>query len=84
MNKKNNSPLHLHIELMNLPDGTYVLVPEAEEEPREAQVNFAEAVVEEPNTQATLEQAPEGKPRSITPYPTWLMQLVITIPLLVH
>ena len=59
--------MHLHIEPTNLPDGTYVLVPEAEEEPREAQVNFAEAIAEDPNTQATLEQAPEGKPRSITP-----------------
>ena len=56
-----------------------MLVPEAEEEPREAQVNFAEVVAEDPNTQANFKQAPEGKPRSITPYPTWLMQLVLLL-----
>ena len=34
----------IHIEPTNLPDGTYELVPEAEEGPGEAQVNFANAV----------------------------------------
>ena len=34
----------IHIEPTNIPDGTYELVPEAEEGPREAQVNFADAV----------------------------------------
>ena len=38
----------IHIEPTNLPDGTYELVPEAEEGPGEAQVNFANAV-ENPN-----------------------------------
>ena len=38
----------IHIEPMNIPDGTYELVPEAEEGPGEARVNFADAV-ENPN-----------------------------------
>ena len=38
----------IHIEPTNIPDGTYELVPEAEEGPGEAQVNFADAV-ENPN-----------------------------------
>ena len=38
----------IHIEPTNVPDGTYELVPEAEEGPGEAQVNFADAV-ENPN-----------------------------------
>ena len=37
----------IHIEPTNIPDGTYEL-PEAEESPREARVNFADAV-ENPN-----------------------------------
>ena len=39
----------IHIETTNLPDGTYELVPEAEEGPGEAQVNLAD-VVENTNT----------------------------------
>ena len=62
--------MHLHIEPTNLPDGTYVLEPEADEE-AETQVNATEAVVEDTNPQASFsEQASEGKPRSIIPYPT--------------
>ena len=38
----------IHIEPTNIPDGTYELVPEAEESPGEARVNFADAV-ENPN-----------------------------------
>ena len=38
----------IHIEPTNIPDGTYELVPEAEEGPGEARVNFADAV-ENPN-----------------------------------
>ena len=38
----------IHIEPMNLPDGTYKLVSESEAGPGEAQVNFADAV-ENPN-----------------------------------
>ena len=38
----------IHIELTNLPGGTYKLVSEAEAGPGEAQVNFADAV-ENPN-----------------------------------
>ena len=38
----------IHIEPMNLPDGTYKLVSKAEEGPDEAEVNFADAV-ENPN-----------------------------------
>ena len=38
----------IHIEPMNLPDGTYKLVSEAEEGPDEAEVNFTDAV-ENPN-----------------------------------
>ncbi len=46
-----------------------MLVPEADEEQGEAQVNVIEATAD-PNSQASLlEQASEGKPRSITPYP---------------
>ena len=37
-----------HIDTTTLADGTYELVPEAEEGPGEAQVNFANAV-ENPN-----------------------------------
>ena len=44
-------------------------MPEADEEQGEAQVNAIEAA-EDSNSQASFsEQAPEGKPRSITPYP---------------
>ena len=60
--------MHLHLEPTNLPDGTYVLVPEADEEQADAQVNLVEAA--DPNSEPShLEQAPEGKPRSITLYP---------------
>ena len=38
----------IHIEPTNITDGTYELVPEAEEGPGEARVNFADAV-ENPN-----------------------------------
>ena len=38
----------IHIELTNKADGMYELVPEAEEGPGEARVNFADAV-ENPN-----------------------------------
>ena len=38
----------IHIEPMNLPNGTYKLVSEAEAGPGEAQVNFADAI-ENPN-----------------------------------
>ena len=34
----------IHIEPTNIPDGTYEPVPEAEEGPGEAQVNFVDAV----------------------------------------
>ena len=62
--------MHLHIEPTNLPDGTYVLEPEADEEQVGAQVNLVEAAAEDANCQAPFsEQASEGKPRSITPYP---------------
>ena len=37
-----------HVDTTTLADGTYELVPEAEEGPGEAQVNFADAV-ENPN-----------------------------------
>ena len=60
----------MHIEPANLPDGTYVLEPEADEEAG-AQANLVEAVVEDTNPQAPFsEQASEGKPRSIIPCPT--------------
>ena len=57
-----------HIDTTTLADGTYELVPEAEEGPGEAQVNFADAV-ENPNptpeaSETNLGQ--EGKPQSIT------------------
>ena len=54
-----------HIDTTTLADGTYELVPEAEEGPGEAQVNFADAI-ENPNpTPEALETnlAQEGKPR---------------------
>ena len=38
----------IHIEPTNIPDGTYELVPEVEEGPGEARVNFAD-IVENPN-----------------------------------
>ena len=61
--------MHLHIEPTNLPDGTYILEPEADEEAG-AQVNATEAAVEDSNFQASFsEQASEGKPRSIIPCP---------------
>ena len=34
----------IHVDSTTLADGTYELVPEVEEGPREAQVNFADAV----------------------------------------
>ena len=58
-----------HIDTTTLADGTYELVPEAEEGPGEAQVNFADAV-ENPNPTPEASEtnlAQEGKPRSITP-----------------
>ena len=42
------SYIRIHIEPTNLPDVTYKLVSKAEEGPRKAQVNFADAV-ENPN-----------------------------------
>jgi hypothetical protein len=74
--------LHLHIEPTNLPDGTYVLEQEADEDAG-VQVNQVEVVVEETNCQPSLsEQASEGKPRSIIPYPalpcaTYLLLLLV-------
>ena len=63
-----NSCICIRVESTTLLDGNYELVPEQEEEPREAQANWTEAA-EDPSqrsdeTQANLEQ--EGKPRSIT------------------
>ena len=58
-----------HIDTTTLADGTYELVPEAEEGPGEAQVNFADAV-ENPNPTSEASEtylAQEGKPRCIDP-----------------
>ena len=57
-----------HIDTTTLAKGTYELVPEAEEGPREAQVNFADAV-EKPNLTPEASEtnlAQEGKPRSMS------------------
>ena len=57
-----------HIDTTTLADGTYELVPEAEEGPGEAQVNFADAV-ENPNPTPEASEtnlAQEGKPRSLS------------------
>ena len=59
-----------HIDTTTLADGTYELVPEAEEGPEEAKVNFADAV-EKPNPTPEASEtnlAQEGKPRSLS-YP---------------
>ena len=54
--------------MTTLTDGTYELVPKAEEGPGEAQVNFADAV-EKPNPTPEASEtnlAQEGKPRSMS------------------
>ena len=59
-----------HIDTTTLADGTYELVPEAEEGPGEAQVNFADAV-EKPNPTPEASETnsvQEGKPRSMSLY----------------
>ena len=71
-----------HVDTTTLADGTYELVPEAEEGPGEAQVNFADAV-EKPNP--TLEAsetnlAQEGKPRCI--HPSILNAIPIYVPIM--
>ena len=73
-----NTFLASHIDTTTLADGTYELVPEVEEGPGEAQVNFAGAV-ERPNpTPEALEtnSVQEGKPRSMSLY-FKVMQLII-------
>ena len=70
------------IDTTTLADGTYELVPEAEEGPGEAQVNFADAV-ENPNPTSEASEtnlAQEGKPRCI--HPSILNAIPIYIPIM--
>ena len=65
-----NIVLASHIDTTTLADGTYELVPEAEDGPGEAQVNFADAV-EKPNPTPEASETnsvQEGKPRSMSLY----------------
>ena len=68
--------------MKKVPDGTYELVPEAEEGPGEAQVNFADAV-ENPNPTSEASEtnlAQEGKPRCI--HPSILNVIPIYVPIM--
>ena len=71
-----------HIDTTTLADGTYELVPEAEEGPGEAQVNFADAVEDLNPTSEALETnlAQEGKPRCI--HPSILNAIPIYVPIM--
>ena len=65
-----NSCMCIHVDSTTLADGTYELVPESENEQREAQVNLTE-VAEDPNQSSEepkTNYAEEGKPRSMTYY----------------
>ena len=77
-----NTVLASHIDTTTLADGTYELVPEAEEGPGEAQVNFADAV-ENPNPTSEASEtnlAQEGKPRCI--HPSILNAIPIYVPII--
>ena len=76
-----NSCICIRVDTTNLADGTYELVPESENEQREAQVNLTEAS-EDPNQSSEepkASSAQEGKPQRCRIYLKFMQLFIIPI-----